>query len=84
MTNYAAWQYLHDEHLYYAIPAFINLIVFVFGVPFILVAPSFIMTFEWEHCIRLIHNRFYISFVKPFLESFLSVFSNKLKCHFFF
>ena len=84
VTNYAAWQYLHDEHLYYAIPAFITLIVFVIGVPFTLIAPSVAMTFEWKHCNRLIHNRFYISFIKPFFESFLSVFNNNLKCHLFF
>ena len=84
VTNYAVWQYLHDEHLYYAIPAFITLIVFVIGVPFTLIAPSVAMTFEWKHCNRLIHNRFYISFIKPFFESFLSVFNNNLKCHLFF
>ena len=84
VTNYAVWRYLHGEHLYYAIPAFITLVVFVIGVPFILIAPSLAMTFEWEHCNRLIHNRFYISFIKPFFESFLSVFNNNLKCHLFF
>ena len=84
VRNYAVWQYLHKEHLYYAIPAFITLIVFVIGVPFILIAPSVAMTFEWEHCNRLIHNRFYVSFIKPFFERFLSVFNNNLKCHLFF
>ena len=84
VTNYAVWKYLQCEHLYYAIPAFITLIVFVIGVPFALIAPSMAMTFEWEYCNRLIHNRFYISFIKPFFESFLSVFNNNLKCHLFF
>ena len=84
VTNYAVWCYLGKEHLYYAIPAFITFIVFVIGVPFTLIAPSVAMTFEWKHCNRLIHSRFYISFIKPFFESFLSVFNNNLKCHLFF
>ena len=84
VTNYAVWRYLEGKHLCYAIPAFITLIVFVIGFPFTVIAPSVAMTFEWEHCSRLIHNRFYISFIKPFFESCLSVFSNNLKCHLFF
>ena len=38
------------------------------------------MTFEEECCNCLIHSRFYISFIKPFLERF----NNNLKCHLFF
>ena len=84
MTIFAVWKYMDGNHLFCAIPAFVILIVFVIGVPFALIAPSVAMTFEWKHCNRLIHNRFYISFVKPFLERFLSVFNNNLKCHLFF
>ena len=84
MTSFAVWMYMDGEHLYCAIPAFIILIVVVIGVPFALIGPSVAMTFEGERCNRLIHNRFYISFIKPFLESFLSVFNNNLKCHLFF
>ena len=83
MVRFAVWKYLHGEHLYCAIPAFIILIVFVIGVPFALIAPSVAMTFEGERCNRLIHSRFYISFIKPFLERFLSVFNKNLKCHLF-
>ena len=38
------------------------------------------MAFEEECCNCLIHSRFYISFIKPFLERF----NNNLKCHLFF
>ena len=84
MKIFAVWMYMHGDHLFCAIPAFVIFIVFVIGVPFTLIAPSVAMTFEGKHCNRLIHSRFYISFVKPFLESFLSVFNNNLKCHLFF
>ena len=83
VANFAVLQYLHDEHLYYAVPAFIILIVIVIGVPFALIAPIIVMKLEWERCNFLIHNRFYISFIRPFLESFLSVFNNNLKCYLF-
>ena len=84
MTIFAVWKYMDGHHLFCTIPAFVIFIVFVIGVPFALIAPSVAMAFEWKHCNRLIHNRFYISFVKPFLERFLSVFNNNLKCHLFF
>ena len=83
VANFAVLQYLHDEHLYYAVPAFIILIVIVIGVPFALIAPIIVMKLEWERCNFLIHNRFYISFIRPFLESFLSVFNDNLKCYLF-
>ena len=80
VANFAVWQYLHDEHLPYAVSAFIILIVIVIGVPLALIAPIVAMKSEWERCNCLIHNRFYISFIRPFLESFLSVFNDDLKC----
>ena len=80
---YAAVQYMKGEHLYYAIPAIFVLIVFVIGVPIFLIAPSVLMAFEFQICDCWIHNRFYTSFIKPLLESFLSVFNNNLKCHLF-
>ena len=83
VANFAVLQYLHGEHLYYAVPAFIILIVIVLGVPFALIAPIIAMKLEWERCNFLIHNRFYISFIRPFLESFLSVFNDNLKCYLF-
>ena len=80
VANFAVLQYLHDEHLRYAVPAFIILIVIVIGVPFALIVPIMTMKLEWERCNFLIHNRLYISFIRPFLESFLSVFNDDLKC----
>ena len=38
------------------------------------------MKLELERCNFLIHNRFYINFIRPFLESSLSVFNDDLKC----
>ena len=80
---YAAVKYMRGEHLYYAIPAVFILVVFVIGVPIFLIAPSVLMAFEFQICDCWIHNRFYTSFIKPLLESFLSVFNNNLKCHLF-
>ena len=80
VANFAVLRHLHDEHLHYAVPAFIILAVIVIGVPLALIAPIVAMKSEWEWCNCLIHNRFYINFIKPFLESFLSVFNDDLKC----
>lgn len=80
---YAAVKYMRGEHLYYAIPAIFILVVFVIGVPIFLIAPSVLMAFQFQICDCWIHNRFYTSFIKPLLESFLSVFNNNLKCHLF-
>ena len=80
VANFAVLQYLHNEHLPYAVPAFIILVVIVVGVPFALIAPIVAMKLESERCNFLIHNRFYINFIRPFLESFLSVFNDDLVC----
>ena len=41
------------------------------------------MAYDFELCDCLIHNGFYTRYIRPFLESFLSVFNNNLKCHLF-
>ena len=59
------------------------LVIFVIGVPVFLIAPSVLMAYDTEQCDCLIHNEFYTCYIKSFLESFLSVFNNNLKCHLF-
>ena len=76
-------QYLYNEHLPYAVPAFIILVVIAVGVPLALIAPIVAMKLESERCNFLIRNKFYINFIRPFLESFLSVFNDDLKGYLF-
>ena len=80
---YAVMEYFGRHHLYYAVPAIFILVVFVIGVPVFLIAPSVLMAYDFELCDCLIHNGFYTRYIRPFLESFLSVFNNNLKCHLF-
>ena len=83
VRKYAVMEYMHGFHFWYAVVAIIVLIVFVLGVPLALIAPSVSMEMESECCNCVIHNRFYVSFVKPLLESFLSVFKDNLRCQLF-
>ena len=73
VANFAVSMYMEGDHLYYSIVAFSFLTVFVVGLPLLLVIPNTICT----------KYRFYMSFVKPLLEGFLSVFQNSLMCHLF-
>ena len=73
VANFAVLMYMEGDHLYYSIVAFIFLTVFVVGLPLLLVIPNTICT----------KYRFYMSFFKPLLEGFLSVFQNSLICHLF-
>ena len=83
VRKYAVMEYMHGFHFGCAVAAIIVLIVFVLGVPLALIAPSVSMEMKWERCNCVIHNRFYVSFVKPLLESFLSVFKKNLSCQLF-
>ena len=83
VRSYAVMEYFGREHVYYAVPAIFILVVFVIGVPVFLIAPSVLMAYDFELCDCLIHNGFYTRYIRPFLESFLSVFNNNLKCHLF-
>ena len=80
---YAVMEYFGRDHVYYAVPAIFILVVFVIGVPVFLITPSVLMAYDFEICDCLIHNGFYTRYIRPFLESFLSVFNNNLKCHLF-
>ena len=80
---YAVMEYFGRDHIYYAVPAIFILVVFVIGIPVFLITPSVLMAYDFEICDCLIHNGFYTRYIRPFLESFLSVFNNNLKCHLF-
>ena len=83
VRSYAVMEYFGRDHVYYAVRAIFILVVFVIGVPVFLIAPSVLMAYDFELCDCLIHNGFYTRYIRPFLESFLSVFNNNLKCHLF-
>ena len=83
VRKYAVMEYMHGVNFRYAVVAIIVLIVFALGVPLALIAPSVSMEMKSEYCNCVIHNKFYMSFVKPLLESLLSVFKNNLKCQLF-
>ena len=83
VRKYAVMEYMHGVNFRYAVVAIIVLIVFALCVPLALIVPSVSMEMKSEYCNCVIHNRFYVSFVKPLLESFLSVFKDNLKCQLF-
>ena len=72
VANFAVLRYMKGDHLYYAIPAIAILIFFV-ALPFFLVIPN-------AFCTRY---RLYMSFFRPLLEGFLTVFKNNILCHSF-
>ena len=72
VAHFAVLRYMKGDHLYYAIPAIAILIFFV-ALPFFLVIPN-------AFCTRY---RLYMSFFRPLLEGFLTVFKNNILCHSF-
>ena len=72
MANFAVLRYMKGDHLYYAIPA-IAILIFVVALPFSLFIPN-------AFCVRY---RLYMSFIRPLLEGFLTVFKNNILCHSF-